>query len=54
MSDRSPTDQKGFDVGILKRFVMSVAATGAAGVAVTVGIAASAGWQATTLSVRLV
>lgn len=34
-------------MGILRRFVMAVAATGVAGVAATVGIAASAGWQAT-------
>jgi hypothetical protein len=45
-------------VGILKRFMMAVAATGAAGVAATVGITASAGWQATpaeaaTTSVQL-
>lgn len=34
-------------MGILKRLVMAMALTGAAGVAATVAIAASAGWQAT-------
>jgi hypothetical protein len=45
-------------VGILKRFMMAAAATGAAGVTATVGIAAPAGWRATpaeaaTTSVQL-